>query len=114
MNRPHLPVYNNNVLDLIKSQQNWSFSNIPYVFKITENNFMIISYYDSLGGYLQGTVSFDASFAIIDSNNIQITPISLISSATNRWPQNQTWKLTYVSPTQLILNNGTNINLQIY
>lgn len=108
-----LPTYNNNVLDLIKSQQSWGFNNgkmtIPYIFKITGTNLMQISYFDSLGGYLQGVVNFNANYKIIDINNIQIIPTSLISSATKRWPQNQIWKLTFINSSNLNLNIGKNI-----
>lgn len=109
-----LPVYGNNVLDLIKTQKNWNYYNggvlvSPYSFNITGNGTMQISYFDSLGGYLQGTVVFNATYQIIDSNNVQITPVSLISSATRRWPQGQTWKLTYVSSSNLNLNINTQI-----
>jgi|SRR5271168_1777372 len=103
--------YNNSVLDLIGSQENWGYySNgtlvSPYVFKIMGGSIQV-SYYDSLGGYLSGIVIFNTSYSILNANNIQLTPTSLVSTATNRWPQIP-WTLTYVNSTNLTLNNGTN------
>src|SRR5271166_4200187 len=52
-----LPVYNNQVLDTIKSNESWEFvsasGNIPYTFQILGNNQLQVSFYDS-AGYLKG------------------------------------------------------------
>ena len=105
--------YNNNVLNLINYQNSWNYYNgavlvSPYVFKITSPGNLQISYFDSLGGYLQGIVNFNATYSIIDVNNIKISATSLISTATGRWPNNQVWNLEYISANSMILTIGTN------
>lgn len=108
--------YNNNVLDLIATQENWYYNNkkinVPYSFRIKDylsgKGNLEIAYFDSLGGYLQGIVIFDAKYQVIDNNNVQINPTSLISSATKRWPSNQIWKLSYIDSSNLNLKIGDN------
>lgn len=114
-----LPTYNNNVLDLIKLQQSWGVYSgttllAPYNFKIVSYNAtsltgtMQISYFDN-AGLLMGNVSFNANFQVMNNNNIKILPVSVISTATNRWPSGQIWTLTYNSATSLSLNTGSSV-----
>ncbi len=102
--------YGNNVLDVIKNQQNWSYyvNNSlvsPYVFQIGTGTIQV-SYYDSLGGYITGIVTFVTNYTVVDINTIQLAPKTLVSTATGRWPTN-TWTLTYLSSQNLKLNDGT-------
>lgn len=126
-----IPIYKNKVLSIISTIPSWVYYLKPqvpidYSLKIIKANAnsvgtMQISYLDDLGGYLQGYVTFIADFSPINLSKISIKPIKLISTATNRWPQNQTWTLEYTKTVNsngkilnvLILNDGkNNYNLQ--